>query len=146
MCLSLLGGFFSDELGLANLVVVCVIYWREPTAGGRSILMLVLPVVFLTTTKWILPTVYLRFGVHGAWNALNDHKKLTVFFYLLDGEFYQACASQLARSILSTVGISVRTPATEALTLVALIGAPALHVVRDRLYRLTDGSRPLRVS
>ena len=141
MCLSLLGGFFSDELGLSNFVVVCVIYWRELLVDRRRILLLVLPVVFLATTKWILPVAYLQFGVHGAWNAFDDHKKLTVFAYLIDGEFYQACASQLARSILSTVGISVHTPATEALTLVVLIGAPALHVIRSRLYSLAELAR-----
>jgi hypothetical protein len=138
MCLSLLGGFFSDELGLGNFVVVCVIYWRELLADRHRILLWVLPVVFLATTKWILPAAYLQFGVHGAWNALNDHKKLAVFAYLVDGEFYQACASQLARSILSTVGMSVHTPVTEALTLVVLIGVPALHVIRGRLYSLAE--------
>lgn len=138
MCLSLLGGFFSDELGLSNFVVVCVIYWRELLADRHRILLLVLPVVFLATTKWILPTAYLQFGVHGAWNAFNDHKKLVVFAYLIDSEFYQACASQLARSILSTVGISVHTPVTEALMLVVLIGLPAQHVIRSRLYALME--------
>lgn len=137
LSLSLLGSFFSDELGLGNYIMIGVIYWRELLADKRrALLFAALPVAFLVTTKWILPAIYLRCGVHGAWDALNDSKKLAVFAYLLDLEFYRACASQLTRSILSTVGISLHTRATGIATLIVLLGVPLAHVIRSGRYAI----------
>jgi hypothetical protein len=135
LALSLLGSFFSDELGLGNFVVIGIIYWRELLADWRRVALFVaLPVLFVVATKWGLPALYLRFSVHGPWDAFNDHKKLAVFAYLLDSEFYRDCAEQLSRSILSTVGISLHTGATAIATLIVLIGVPAVHVIRSRQY------------
>lgn len=132
LALSLVASFFSDELGLGNFVLIGIIYWRELVADWRRVALFVaLPVLFVVATKWGLPALYGRFSVHGPWDAFNDPKKLAVFSYLLDVEFYRACAEQLARSILSTVGISLHTGATAIATLVVLIGIPAVHVFRS---------------
>jgi len=118
--LSLLASFFSDELGLANFVIIGVMHWKDlfvhSTARYRWAF-LSLPAVFLLLTKFAVPAIYQAWSVHGAWDALADPKKFAVFAYLLSPEFYQVSLQALARSLMSTVAIGVHTPLTESLTL-----------------------------
>lgn len=121
---SLFAGFFADEMGLAAYPVIALLYWRS--LRGRSlVLFLLLPVAFLVVTKWVLPTFYLYASLHGRWDALADSKKLAVFRYLLEPDFYVAAIRQTARSILSTLGIGWHVPATEAAALIAALGLTA---------------------
>jgi hypothetical protein len=129
MMACLLAGFFADELGLAAFPIVAIIYWRSIMAERRKLIaFLLLPAVFLVLTKWGLPAFYLRFSVHGAWDALADSKKLAVFGYLLNPDFYVAFVRQTARSILSTVGIGTHVPATEIAVLAVVGGVTAWRV------------------
>jgi hypothetical protein len=115
MMISVFASFFADELGLANFVIIGLIYWRRITEHRTTLLAYAsLPLLFLIVTKWILPIAYYRFGWHGAWDALADQNKFGVFGYLIYPDFYQAAWSALGRSILASIGISLHTPATEA--------------------------------
>jgi hypothetical protein len=131
----LLGGFLADEAGLAAYPVVAALYGRSIVQDRRRLAAyLLLPVAFLVIARWLLPTVYLRFGVHGAWDALADRKKLAVFAYLLEPGFHVAAARQMARSILSTLGVAWHVPATEIGVLVA-IAAATIWLARARNMR-----------
>lgn len=130
---ALLAGFFADETGLAAYPVIAALYWRSIVADRRRLwAFLLLPVAFLSLTKWLLPAIYVHLSVHGAWDALSDGKKFAVFRYLLGLEFYVVAARQTARSILSTVGIAVHVPATE---IAALAGVIAVTAWRARSWK-----------
>jgi hypothetical protein len=127
---SLFCSFFADELGLANYPIIGIIYWRTLfTNKERIAAFAALPILFLAVTTWVLPAIYLRLGVHGAWDALADTKKFSVFGYLTSLEFYQAALIQLARSVMSTVGLSTHTRVTEAAALI-LVCASLLACLR----------------
>jgi hypothetical protein len=119
---------FADELGLANGPIIAILYWRTLlTRTARIVAFVALPIVFLGATKWALPAIYLKFSVHGAWDALSDAKKFSVFGYLFNLQFYQSAAVQLSRSVMSTVGISTHTTATELATLAVVLTSPLLR-------------------
>ena len=134
MCASLLGSFFSDELGLGNYVVIAVLYWRSICSSRRRLaLYLALPAAFFAGARLIMPLLYLHFGNDGVWSALGDAKKFAVFAYLIDPEFIKAAAIQLARSIMSSVGISHHSTSTEIATLVALVAAPTIYIINSKV-------------
>jgi hypothetical protein len=122
----LLAAFLTDETGLAAYPVIAALYWRSIASDRRQLCaFLLLPLAFLSIVKWLLPAIYLHYSVHGGWSALADGKKLALFRYVLAPEFHVAAARQAARSILSTVGVSMHVPATEIATLVAVMAVTA---------------------
>ena len=115
--------FFCDELALAYFVVFGLMFWRNILLAprwGKAVAFMALPVAFFIVSKWVLPFVYLHMSVHGAWDALADAKKFTVFGYLGDAPFHEAASRQLARSVLSTVGVQHHTVLTEGILLLTL--------------------------
>jgi hypothetical protein len=121
---------FADELGLASIPIIAMLYWRTLlTRTARIAAFAALPIAFLAATKWALPAMYLKFGVHGAWDALSDAKKFSVFAYLFDLQFWQAAAAGLSRSVMSTVGISTHTAGTELATLAVVLASPLLRLL-----------------
>ena len=139
--LSLLCSFFADELALANFGIIGLLYWRALFDRKRKVvaaMFMMLPVVFLAATKWGLPAIYSAFSVHGAWDALADPRKLQVFAFLLEPQFYAAAAVQTARSMLSTVGIATHTAVTQTIALAVLVTAPVAHVWYWRLRTLRE--------
>ena len=125
--------FFADEMDLVKYPVLALLYfpsliWR--TTWTKRAIFLSLPILFLVVTAWGLPAFYARFSVHGAWDALADSKKFTVLGYLADPYFYVTFVAHLARSILTTIGISMHVPVTEGAALLALIGGTAVVVFR----------------
>lgn len=125
--------FFADEMDLVKYPVLALLFfpsllWR--TTWTKRAIFLSLPVLFLAVTAWGLPAFYARFSVHGAWDALADSKKFTVLGYLADPYFYVSFVAHLARSILTTTGISMHVPLTEGAALLALIGGTAVVVIR----------------
>lgn len=131
----ILASCLSDELGLGNFVIVGIFYWREIFQAPRRRFLLgflSLPFVFLAITRFLLPSIYQLWSVHGAWDALGDSKKFTVFLYLLQPKFYLVASEALARSLMATVAIARHTPATEILTLVIFVSLPVLHLARRK--------------
>ena len=134
----LFASFFSDELALANFLIVGLIYWPAIAHTRKQMIAFaLLPVLFLAMTKWGLPAIYRIWSVHGPWDALADHKKFAVFGYLLTGEFHLAAAIQLGRSILSTFGISTHTAASETLAILCLVGGTVFAVFRSTPKRFS---------
>ena len=142
LCVSLLASFFSDELGLANFVVILILYWRPLLASReRAIRFFSLPIAFVVIANWVLPVVYRKLGATGSWNAFADGKKFSVFEYLGTAEFHLSAAIQLARSILSTFAISTHTAATEAACLgifCVLVAANIVALRPDSIRTLFD--------
>jgi hypothetical protein len=136
---TLLVSFFADELGLANFPIIAALYWVPLCRDRRRrALFLSLPIFFLAITKWGLPAIYLRFSVHGAWDAMDNIKKFAVFGYLLDPTFYSAAIEQTARSMLSTVGIETHLRVTEVAAWCALVGLTGAHAWRTALRSATS--------
>lgn len=131
MAAALLASFFADEVALANFVIIGTLFWksifRDSPAWKRRTYF-ALPILFLIITKWVIPKIYSRFSVHGAWDALADPKKFEVFGYIFDPTFHMSAAINLGRSILTSVGVSYHTPATELIAL-AVFFIPMLLVV-----------------
>lgn len=126
MLACLLISFFADELGLANYVVISLLYWREiVSARSRLIGFISLPPLFLVLVKWGLPAFYLHASVHGAWDALTDGKKLEIFGYLASPDFYVIAARATGRSLLAMVGISTQNTFTECLAIATIIALTA---------------------
>jgi hypothetical protein len=141
MNITLLASFFSDELGLANFIVCGALFNRSllrQTSTGKRLAFLSLPVVFLAVTNWVLPALYLRYGVHGAWNALADPKKFSVFVYLLDPMFYSAALTQTSRSVLATFGVAKHVAWTEWLAIMALVLAPLVDLIHTRRWSTSE--------
>jgi hypothetical protein len=135
--------FFCDELALAYFAAFGFIFWRSillAPARRKTVAFMALPIAFLIVTKWVLPFIYLRVSVHGAWDALADPKKFAIFGYLRDASFHEAAFRQLARSILSTVGVQHHTVLAEGILLLIL----ALGVIACLLLR--TGSSAERAS
>jgi hypothetical protein len=128
--------FFTDETGLANFGILTILYWRECFTKGtiRIIAILLLPIGFLATTKWILPEIYVLFSVHGRWDALADGKKFAVFAYLADIRFYGAALTELGRSCLTVIGVKSQLPflVNGAAVLVVIVPILIWLVMRTR--------------
>jgi hypothetical protein len=111
-------------------------YWPQIVSTRRRLVhFAALPIVFIVATAIVLPALYIVFSVHGAWNALGDVKKATVFGYLVSFEFWRTAAQQLARSTLSTLGVQTHNIFTEVAALVAILALPAGHVFGRRMQR-----------
>ena len=139
--------FFSDESALANFFICGVLFWRQIflfAPAWYRYLYLLLPVMFLLVTKFALPLVYAVYSVHGPWDALSDGKKLTIFQYLFSASFYDAAATQLARSMLSSLGISVHVPLTQAIILFIFVAALLYSALRT--FSTKDGRSHSRES
>jgi hypothetical protein len=117
---------FADELDLAKYPVIGLLYfrsliWRAPR--WKQATFLALPLLYVAAIAWGLPAFYLRFSVHGAWDALGDGKKLGVLRYLWDPFFWETTIAHLNRAFLTTIGIGIHTAITEGLALIVLCGA-----------------------
>ena len=132
--------FFADETGLANFGILTILYWRECFTKGtlRIIAILLLPIAFFATTKWILPEIYVLFSVHGRWDALADSKKFAVFAYLADIRFYGAALTGLGRSCLTVIGVKSQLPFLVIGAAVSVIAVPILMWWVMRTQRALD--------
>ncbi|MBI2756451.1 MAG: fibronectin type III domain-containing protein [Chloroflexi bacterium] len=128
---SLLLGFFSDEMGLIAYPAVALLFPSMflRASKWKAGLFASLPVIFLLVTYVILPFVYIRFSVHGAWDAIGDGKKLEILRYLFDPSFYRVSAIHIADAFLTTFGIEERSWPFEAVALSILFGAPLIALL-----------------
>jgi hypothetical protein len=141
---ALFASFFADESALAHWAIVGILYWPTLAENRRLLrLFLVMPVAFVIVAGAVLPWLYSTFGVHGAWDAVGDGRKYAVAGYLVSAEFYRDAAIQLARSLLSTIGVGAHTPLTQGLALLALVGLPVGGLVLRRLTARDAARDPL---
>jgi len=139
LSLSLLASFFSDELGLGNFATILVLYWSTILRSGRTAFnYFLLPLIFVSTAKFLLPLMYAKLGDTGYWNAMADIKKFTVFGHLFTIEFQVDNIIQLSRSILSTVGVATHTAITETICILIFIGATVAQGLRSNVHHLRN--------
>jgi len=124
--------FFADEMGLVQYPVLAMLFF--PSLLGsvprwKRVAFVTLPALFLISVAWLLPAIYAKFSMHGAWNALGDTKKIAVFGYLADPFFYEAARAHISRAVLTTAGIHTHVVVSEAVALILLIAWPIVTVI-----------------
>lgn len=128
---SLYASFFADEMDLGSYVVFGLLFFPSllwKASGWKRLAFFSLPALFLVAVKWVLPAMYVKFSVHGVWNALADRKKFEVFGYLLDPNLYRVGLIHSARAFLTTVGVQTHNATTELIALCAVFGGAALLI------------------
>ncbi|MGE3910171.1 MAG: hypothetical protein AB7K36_12505 [Chloroflexota bacterium] len=132
-CLTVFFAFFADELALGLFPIVGVIFFPsllKDAPWWKRAAFLSLPLGFLVMTAWGLPAIYARYSIHGAWSAMADTKKFTLFAYLIDPELYRVSLSHVARAMMTTLGIRTHVPVTEIATLLVLLGVTLAVLAR----------------
>jgi hypothetical protein len=133
-------GLFADEMGLATYVFAATLIpsLLIRTTPWKRAVYLLLPVSFIFTVWWVLPTIYAKFSVHGPWNALSDAKKFELASYLVEPNFYLVSLVHIATIILTTLGVGLHTALTEGAAIVLFasvtifLARPSRGITRDR--------------
>ncbi|MBV9358141.1 MAG: hypothetical protein JO023_21730, partial [Chloroflexi bacterium] len=151
--------FFSDEEGYFLAPMVALIYAPSLLRGTpfwQRALVLGLPVLCFAGAQYGLALVVAGHDGGAAWDvlALPQHFGYNPAAFVLNPDFWPSAAGQVARNLLTVVGIYRHTRLTEAISLVVALAAVAASVLALRRhagaghlqYQLTAATAVLAIS